>query len=105
MRRARRDIEEHHLIRALFVVAFGQLNGIAHVTEFAAFGLAELDAPRHLAVMDIKAGDDASRKHGSEKIQRPGQTENCSRGLRATGGGTRHVIESHYETILSLQRS
>ena len=53
------DVEEHHLIRALLVVLQHQLDGVAHVAQFAGLGFAELHTTGHLSVVDIEAGNDA----------------------------------------------
>ena len=53
--RAGGDVEEHHLVGALFVIAHGQLDGIAHVAQLARLGPAEADAARDLAVMHVQA--------------------------------------------------
>jgi hypothetical protein len=58
--RAGRDVEEHHFISALFVVADGQFDGIADVAQFAGFGAPELHAPRYLAAVNIKARNDSA---------------------------------------------
>ncbi len=61
------DVEEHHFIRALLVVAQGQFHRVAHVAEFARFGFAELDAAGDVAAMDIEAGNDAAGEHSVVK--------------------------------------
>ena len=57
------DVEENHFVRALFVVAHGEFDGIADVAEFAGFGFAELDAASDLAVMDVETGNDSFCDH------------------------------------------
>ena len=64
--RAGGDVEEHHFVRALLVVAQRQLDGIADVAQFARFGLAELDAAGDLAVMDVQARNDTFCHHGRD---------------------------------------
>ena len=59
------DVEEHHLVRALLVVAQGEFHGVANVAQTALFGDAELDAASDVAVMDIQARDDTFCNHGS----------------------------------------
>ena len=61
---AGRDVEEHHLIRALFVVAKGKLDWIAHIAQATLFRASKLDAPGDLSAVDIQARYDASRQHG-----------------------------------------
>ena len=61
--RAGGDVEEDHFIRALSVVAQGQLDGIADVVQFARFSSAELNAAGDVAVMDVQAGDDTFCEH------------------------------------------
>src|ERR1051325_10211248 len=62
--RAGGDVEEHHLVGALRVVAQGERDGIADVAQFAGLGLAELHAAGDVAVVHVKAGDDAFGEHG-----------------------------------------
>ena len=57
------DVEEHHFIRALLVVAERQLDRVADVAKFARLGLAELDAARNLAVVNIEARNDSFGHH------------------------------------------
>ena len=61
--RAGGDVEENHFVRALLVVAEGEFHGVADVAQFARFGLAELDAARDLAVMDVETRDDTFCEH------------------------------------------
>jgi len=61
--RAGGDVEENHFVRALFVVAEREFDGIADVAEFAGFGFAELDAARDFAIVDVKAGNDTFCEH------------------------------------------
>src|SRR5256885_2320896 len=57
--RAGGDVEEHHFVRALFVVTQREFDGVADVAQFARFGPAELNAARDLAIMHVQAGNDA----------------------------------------------
>jgi hypothetical protein len=57
---AGRDVEEHHFIRALIVVAQRQLDRIPDIAQSALFGDAELLASGDLAVVHIEARNDAS---------------------------------------------
>src|SRR5690606_17291186 len=60
------DVVEDQLIGALQVVAHGQLDRVADVMQFAEFGAAELLTARGAPVVDVKAGDDASREHAGQ---------------------------------------
>ena len=57
------DVEEHHLISTLVIIAQRQFDGIAHVAQLTRFGPAELDAARDLAIMHIQAWDNAFGNH------------------------------------------
>ena len=57
------DIEEDHFIRTLLVVAEREFNRVAHIAEFARLGLAELDAARDLAIVNIEARNDSLGDH------------------------------------------
>jgi hypothetical protein len=57
------DVEEHHFVRALLVVAEREFHGVADVAQAALFGHAELDAARDVAVVDIETRDDAFGNH------------------------------------------
>ena len=61
--RAGRDVEEHHLIGPLLVVAEGQLHRIADVAQFPGLGLSEPDAARDLARMHVQARNDSLCYH------------------------------------------
>ncbi len=57
------DVEEHHFVRALFVVTDGQLDRVADIAEFAGFGAAKLHAARDVAAVDVQARDNAASEH------------------------------------------
>jgi hypothetical protein len=57
------DVEENHFIRALFVVAEREFDGVTDIAQFARLGLAELDAARDFAVMHVEAGYDSFGDH------------------------------------------
>ena len=57
------DIEEHHLISTLVIIAQRQFDGIADVSQLTRFGPAELDAARDLAIMHIQAWDNTFGNH------------------------------------------
>ena len=57
------DVEEHHLIGALLVVAQGQFDRVAHIAQPAGFGDAEPDAAGDLAVMHVQARYDTFSDH------------------------------------------
>jgi hypothetical protein len=42
----------------LLIITKGELDRVADISQLARFGAAELNAARHLAVMDIQAGND-----------------------------------------------
>ena len=68
------DVEEHHFVRALFVVAHGEFNRIAHVAQAALFGDAKLDAARDFAIVNVETRDDTFGQH-RERLNRPGGHE------------------------------
>ena len=57
------DVEEHHFVRALLVVAEGEFHGVADVAQAALLGDAELDAARDMAVVDVETRDDTFCNH------------------------------------------
>ena len=57
------DVEEHHFVRALLVVAEREFHGVADVAQFARLGLAELDAARDLARMHVETRNDSFGNH------------------------------------------
>ena len=61
--RRRRDVEKHHLVRALVIVAQREFDGIAHIAKAALFGDAKLHAAGNLPVMHIEARYDTFRDH------------------------------------------
>jgi hypothetical protein len=73
------DIEENHFVGALFVIADGEFNRIANITEFAGFGLAELDAAGDLAGVDVEAWDDSFSEHCGQKVRRGREKGNCGK--------------------------
>ena len=58
------DVEKDEFIRALVIVADGQLNGIAHVAQAVLLRPAKLPAAGDPSVMDVETGDDAFGEHG-----------------------------------------
>ena len=59
------DVEEDEFVRALVVVADGQLDRIADIAQAVVLRPAELLAAGDAAVMDVEAGDDAFGEHGT----------------------------------------
>src|SRR6185312_10970898 len=57
------DIEENHFVRALLVVTQRQSDRVADIAQFARFGLAELHAASHLAVVNVQARYDTFCHH------------------------------------------
>src|ERR1019366_9136082 len=57
------DVEEHHLVGALLVVAQGQFHRIAHIAQPAGLGDAEPHAAGDLAAMHVQAGYDTFSDH------------------------------------------
>ena len=68
------DVEEHHFVRALLVVAEREGDRVADVAEFARLGLAELDAARDLAVVNVETRNDSFGNH--RHISTEGNQEN-----------------------------
>ena len=67
------DVEEDHLVRALFVVADRQLHRIADIAEAALLGDTELHAAGDLTVMHVETGNDSFGQHVGETLKhRPG---------------------------------
>ena len=71
------DVEEHHFVRALLVVAEGEFHRVADVAQFARLGLAELDAARDLAVVNVETRNDSFGNH--HHISTEGNEENKGR--------------------------
>jgi hypothetical protein len=61
--RAGGDVEKDHFVGALLVVAHSQFHRVAHVAQFPGLGLAELNAARDLAVVDIQTRNNTFRNH------------------------------------------
>ena len=57
------DVEEHHFVRALFIVAERELHRVADVAQAALLGHAELDAARDLAVVNVETRNDTFCNH------------------------------------------
>jgi hypothetical protein len=57
------DVEKHHFVGTLLVIAERELHGVADIAEFARLSLAELDPARNLAGVDIEAGNDSFGNH------------------------------------------
>jgi hypothetical protein len=60
---ARRDVEKHHLIRALVVVAHGQFDRVTDFAQAAGLGAPELHAAGHFSVVNVEAGDHTFGQH------------------------------------------
>jgi hypothetical protein len=57
------DVEKDHFIGTLFIIAKGEINGVAYIAQFTGFGAAELDATGHLAGVNVQARNDTAGKH------------------------------------------
>jgi len=57
------DVEEHHFIRALLVVAEREFHGVANVAQAAFFSDAELDAAGDVAVVNVETRDNTFCNH------------------------------------------
>lgn len=77
--RAGGDVEEDHFVRALLVVAQGQLDWIANIAQLAFLGLAKLNAARDLSIVNVQARDnpfcnhaciESISKNGSKQVNR-----------------------------------
>src|SRR5208283_3287310 len=84
------DVEEDELVGALFVVARGQLDGIAGVAQAD-----EIDALDDAAGGDVEAGDDAFGEHGSDPHEVGDNLQ--SQGARLLG------MELHAEEVGRLE--
>ena len=61
--RAGGDVEENHFVRALFVVAQRERDGVADIFQFSRLGFAKLHAARDVAVVNVEARDDTFCYH------------------------------------------
>jgi len=63
--RGGRDVEEDHFIRALFIVTERKFDWVTHVAEPARLSASKLHAAGDVSVVDIQAGNDSFRQHGT----------------------------------------
>jgi len=67
------DVEEHHFVRALLVVAEREFHRVADVAQATGFRDAELDAARDVAVVNVEAGNDTFCNHAIIKPEKPAE--------------------------------
>ena len=63
----RGNIEKHHFIGTLIVIAECELHRVPDIAEFACLRFAKLDTPCYFSVVDIKTRDDTFCNHGNIK--------------------------------------
>jgi hypothetical protein len=61
------DVEKHHFVRALLVIAERECDGVADIAKLAFLGFAELDAARDLAGVNVQARNHSFGNHASIK--------------------------------------
>ncbi len=66
--RAGGDVEEDHLVRALIVVAQGELHWVAYIAEPAFLGAPKLHAASDFSIMHVEAGDYAFCQHCGDEM-------------------------------------
>src|SRR5436190_53248 len=86
------DIEEHHFVGALLVIAVGELNRIARIAQ-----VDEVDALHHAAAGDVETGDDPLGQHRS-KLQK------IAHDLETYGSGFLRM-ELHAENVAVFEHS